>query len=63
MTVGQQGGITLPVGDGIGATQVVCAVRSLARAAGIPAIITVAEPIEMTPGPAGTQLASEQITD
>ena len=44
-----------PTGDGIGATQLACAVMSFARAAGIFSIMTVAEPFEMIPGPAGTQ--------
>ena len=42
----------------MGATQLACAVRSLTRAAGMPAIITVAEPLLMMPGPPGTQLGS-----
>lgn len=45
----------MPVGDGIGATQDECAVISPARAAGIISIITVIDPLAITPGPAGTQ--------
>lgn len=61
ITVGQQGGRILPTGDGIGATQLTCAVISPIRAAGIFEIITVADPIEIMPGPAGTQAARVQI--
>jgi hypothetical protein len=43
------------VGDGIGATHDGCDVRSPARAAGMPPMITVMEPLAMRPGPAGTQ--------
>ena len=52
----------MPVGLGIGATQEAWAVISLMRAAGIFSIITVAEPIEIMPGPPGTQLARVQMT-
>ena len=55
ITVGQPGGRIFPTGDGMGATQVVCAVMSFTRAAGSPPIRTVAEPIATMPGPAGTQ--------
>lgn len=58
ITVGQQGGMILPTGEGIGATQPVCAVMSFARAAGMLSIITVPEPIAIMPGPPGTQLGS-----
>ena len=44
----------------MGATQEACAVKSLARAAGTLPISTVAEPLAMTPGPAGTHEGSEQ---
>ncbi len=50
--------MTLPTGEGIGATQLACAVLSFARAAGIFAIMTVPDPFEMSPGPAGTQPGS-----
>lgn len=54
-TLGQQGGMILPVGLGIGATQVGWEVRSPARAAGWPPIRTVKDPLAITPGPAGVQ--------
>jgi hypothetical protein len=57
--VGQQGGRIFPVGIGIGATHDAWAVMSPIRAAGIPPIITVADPSEIIPGPAGTQAGSE----
>ena len=44
----------LPVGEGIGATHVECAVISPTRAAGRPPILTVADPLDIIPGPAGT---------
>ena len=47
----------MPVGLGMGATQETWDVISLIRAAGIFSISTVAEPIEIMPGPPGTQLA------
>lgn len=50
----------LPVGLGMGATQLVCAVISPRRAAGILPIITVPEPMEIIPGPAGTQPGNRQ---
>ena len=59
-TVKQPGPITNPEGEGIGATQLGCAVLSLARAAGSIPIMTVAEPLAIMPGPAGVQLASIQ---
>ena len=43
MTVGAPGGTILPVGLGIGATHELKATISPTRAAGLPAIITVAE--------------------
>lgn len=55
--------MTLPTGLGIGATHAACAVRSLTRAAGLLLINTVAEPLEMMPGPPGTQLGKLQVTD
>lgn len=58
--VGQQGGRILPTGLGIGATQLGCKVISLILAAGKPPIITVADPININPGPAGTQGITEQ---
>lgn len=45
----------LPVGLGMGATQVGWEVGSPARAAGRPPISTVVEPLAITPGPAGVQ--------
>lgn len=51
----------LPVGEGIGATQVGCDVMSPARAAGIFWIMTFVEPLTISPGPAGTQGTSVQI--
>lgn len=45
----------LPVGEGMGATQLKCAVMSPMRAAGIFSTITVADPFTIIPGPAGTQ--------
>jgi len=46
----------LPVGLGIGATQLGNDIMSLARAAGIPPIITVVDPIATIPGAPGTQV-------
>ena len=51
----------LPTGDGIGATQLGCEVRSPARAAGCFWIMTLLEPLTITPGPAGTQGVNVQI--
>lgn len=45
----------MPVGPGIGATQLTWVVISPTRAAGRFSISTVAEPREIIPGPAGTQ--------
>lgn len=45
----------MPVGEGMGATQEAWALMSPTRAAGNPAINTVGDPMEITPGPAGTQ--------
>ena len=42
----------------MGATQLACAVMSPILAAGRKPIITVAEPLAIMPGPAGTQLGS-----
>jgi hypothetical protein len=61
MTVGQQGGMILPVGLGIGATQLTCDVMSPSLAAGMFSIITVAEPFAIIPGPPGTQPGSVHI--
>src|SRR5699024_3616088 len=61
ITFGQQGGMMLPTGEGMGATQLGCEVRSPARAAGCFWISTLLEPWAITPGPAGTQGASVQI--
>jgi len=63
MTVGHPGGRTLPTGLGIGATQEAWAVVSPTRAAGMPPIITVPDPLAIMPGPAGTQLGSEHGAD
>ena len=57
-TVGQQGGRTFPTGAGIGATQDACAVMSPARAAGMLPTRTVTDAFEISPGPAGMQVAS-----
>ncbi len=54
MTVGHPGGRILPVGPGIGAAQLACAVISPTRAAGRLPPRTVAEPSATFPGPAGT---------
>lgn len=59
-TVVQQGGMILPTGLGMGATQIKWAVMSLARAAGSLAIVTVADPFAIIPGPPGAQLGSMQ---
>lgn len=61
MTVGQQGGMILPVGDGMGATQPVQATMSPRRAAGREQIKTVLEPFATMPGPFGTQVGRVQI--
>lgn len=50
----------MPVGIGIGATQLVCKVMSPIRAAGRLPIITVVEATLIIPGPEGTQVGSEQ---
>jgi hypothetical protein len=44
----------------MGATQLACMVMSPTLAAGIPPIMTVAEPLVTVPGPAGTQPAVVQ---
>src|SRR5262245_25159592 len=59
-TVASPGDWIFPVGLGIGATQAVCAVMSLTRAAGKPPIMTVFDPMLIIPGPPGTQPASTQ---
>lgn len=51
------------MGEGIGAAQAEWAVLSPARAAGMLAIITVAEPLAIMPGPPGAQPASMQGLD
>jgi hypothetical protein len=53
-TVGAPGGIIVPVGLGIGATQAACVVMSPTRAAGMFAMRTVGEPCVIRPGPPGT---------
>ncbi len=60
MTVGQPGGMTLPTGLGIGATQLAWAVKSLTLAAGKPPINTFPDPLAIIPGPAGTQPGNMQ---
>jgi hypothetical protein len=60
MTVGQPGGRIVPFGPGMGATQLECMVMSPTLAAGIPPIMTVAEPLITVPGPPGTQPAVMQ---
>ena len=52
--------MTVPVGLGIGATQVACDDMSPTRAAGMLLIRTVAEPLATMPGPPGTQPGSMQ---
>ena len=52
--MGHPGGRILPVGPGIGATQLACAVISPTLAAGRLPSRTVAEPNATIPGPAGT---------
>lgn len=54
----EHGGIILPVGLGIGATHEAHDTMSPWRAAGLPLIITVIEPIATKPGPAGTHGAN-----
>ena len=58
MTMGFPGGIILPTGPGMGATQEVCAVISLMRAAGNILAFTVIDPFTIIPGPPGTQPGS-----
>lgn len=60
ITVGQPGGIILPTGLGMGATQLACAVISFTLAAGMPPTKTVAEPMTTLAGPPGTQPAVVQ---
>ncbi len=50
----------LPVGQGIGPTQVGKLTISPSRAAGFPPVITVTDPITTIPGPPGTQLGIVQ---
>ncbi len=50
--------MTRPTGLGIGPTQAGWLVISLSRAAGNPPISTVPEPLEINPGPPGTQLGN-----
>ena len=54
MTVGDPGGRIFPVGLGIGATHDANDTMSPTLPAGRPPIITVVEPIAITPGPPGT---------
>ncbi len=51
----------VPVGAGMGATQLEWSVVSPARAAGRPPINTVADPLRIMPGPAGMHPGSVQI--
>lgn len=60
ITFGEQGGMILPVGQGIGPTQVAKLTRSPSRAAILPPVNTVADPIAMMPGPPGIQLGIVQ---
>jgi len=55
MTVSAQGGRIFPVGAGSGATHAAKAIKSPARAAGLPPMSTVIEPWATMPGPPGTQ--------
>ena len=50
----------VPTGLGIGATQVACRVVSPTRATARPPIVTVGDPLAITPGPAGVQPGSMQ---
>ncbi len=59
ITVGHPGGMIFPTGPGIGATQLLCAVRSLTLAAGIPPTMTDVEPMTTLAGPPGTQAGSK----
>ena len=54
MTVGQPGGMILPVGLGIGATHPAHDTMSPTRAAGRPLMITDVLPFATMPGPLGT---------
>lgn len=60
ITFKEQGGMILPVGEGIGATQEGKLTMSPSRAAGKPPVNTDDEPIATMPGPAGTQLGIMQ---
>lgn len=60
MTVGQQGGMILPVGLGMGATQLGKFTKSPRRAAGRKLIITEDEPFATIPGAPGTQVGIVQ---
>ena len=60
MTFIEQGGMILPVGQGMGPTQVSKRTMSPNRAAGIPPVKTDIEPLMMVPGPPGTQLGMIQ---
>lgn len=55
MTFTEQGGMILPVGQGIGPTQPGKLTMSPRRAAGLPPVNTVIDPITIVPGPPGTQ--------
>ena len=63
MTVGFPGGIILPTGPGMGATQDGWLVKSLIRAEGNIDALTVMEPFTIIPGPPGTQPGSIQGAD
>jgi len=54
MTVGHPGGMILPTGLGMGATQAGWAVRSLTLAAGSPPTMTLVDPMTTLAGPPGT---------
>ncbi len=55
MTFTEQGGMILPVGQGIGPTQPGKLTMSPRRAAGLPPVNTLIDPIAIIPGPPGTQ--------
>lgn len=61
MTFVEQGGMILPVGEGIGATQEGKLTMSPIRAAGSPPVITEVDPFATIPGPPGTQLGIKHI--
>ncbi len=60
MTFVEQGGMILPKGLGIGATQLGKLTTSPSRAAGKPPVNTLMEPLKTMPGPAGTHVGIRQ---